>query len=145
MSSKFELPRSFKQNVFIRRSTGNVSYQASLSAGTACSVALPPTGNATFVPTADDSVEIRLVVRVENHPSLVNGAINWVGAGFTYANGLMWVGAQALTAINNPNTPYSSYNVNATVSYRHSSLKNMLSVNQLFKLIIFLKICLLFN
>lgn len=98
----------------VSRVNGTPNYRAVLDFGSVCNVATPPLSNETFLPTANDSLELSIAVRVENHPHLLTAsATNWVGAGLTYGNGLLWLGAQALTAVNTYKTPYAA---NAIVS-----------------------------
>lgn len=93
------------------RVNGTPNYRAVLDFGSACNVANPPNG--TFLPTVNDSLQLSIAVRVENHPYLLTTSpTNWVGAGLTTGNGLLWLGAQSLTA----KSGYADYGVNATVS-----------------------------
>lgn len=71
--------------------------------------------NATNGPTADDSLELSVAVRVENNPFLVTYPTNAnaVGVGLTYGLGLLWLGYQSITATKQYNI---GYGVNATVN-----------------------------
>lgn len=95
------------------RVNGTPNNQAVLAFGSVCSLVNSAVYNATNGPTADDSLELSVAVRVENNPFLVAYPTNAVGVGLTYGLGLLWLGYQSITATKQYNV---GYGVNATVN-----------------------------
>jgi hypothetical protein len=89
------------------RSNYSGYYKAVLQLDSICNANLLAAANTSFIPGAADTIELSIIVRVENAVSLAsNGSLNWVGAGFSYTPGILWLGSESITTYQ---TPYYSY------------------------------------
>ena len=82
-------------------------YKARVYLESLCSVAFLP-DNGTFIPTAKDQLEFSIIVRVENHPAVLNGSIYYIGSTFSYTPTVSWTGSKPITVVNKPNVDYST-------------------------------------